>query len=492
MKLVNKEIGEISKNENFKERYEFLNKSEHNYLRISRILRFLGIIGLESFKINFLKHMINETLSELLISNCVPSLVQYWLPTLLREEDLEELEILIFKLTKRKVDRNQFFLEDKSWSFQFEKKKLTPEMIKQQNEIKKRYAKEKAFEMKKKKNIESILSKNLEYKKIYDDHLMCRKDLTSENLIVEYPPKFYSTHKQFLFDLTIGCQHEGKLEFSRYLEMKLPSKMNLKTSFEFVENFYDYKSSLKDSEMDWWVNFADEYLFCGYSFPLFAQDEIMVAEHPILSSLKEYLDVVSYKNVKFSPYTSNTKTKKYCTPILIQRAQRMLSVNTFPTEGNDIGIYGNNFKNSTFDQIKNATTILSPTTFSNIIAMEAPRVSVGLYTKDQIRYAIQTAFTGFFAAKLETFVQEKEKIFVHTGDWGTGAFGGNKILMCLTQMISANLAEIDIIYFHSIHSDSFEEAKRIFGESKFNEKKIDTIIQELEDMKFNWGVSDGN
>lgn len=41
--------------------------------------------------------------------------------------------------------------------------------------------------------------------------------------------------------------------------------------------------------VDWHINFADFHLFGFYEGGLFAQDEMQVAEHPILGSIRDYL-----------------------------------------------------------------------------------------------------------------------------------------------------------------------------------------------------------
>jgi hypothetical protein len=41
--------------------------------------------------------------------------------------------------------------------------------------------------------------------------------------------------------------------------------------------------------MEWYLNFAHYNLFCAYGGSLFAQDEMQVAEHPPLCSLREAL-----------------------------------------------------------------------------------------------------------------------------------------------------------------------------------------------------------
>jgi len=53
MELANRSTGQITRHYNWKSRYEHLNNSSHNYLRITRILKFLGEIGLEKIQKSF-------------------------------------------------------------------------------------------------------------------------------------------------------------------------------------------------------------------------------------------------------------------------------------------------------------------------------------------------------------------------------------------------------------------------------------------------------
>jgi hypothetical protein len=53
--------------------------------------------------------------------------------------------------------------------------------------------------------------------------------------------------------------------------------------------------------------------------------------------------------------------------------------------------------------------------------MAAP-VGSGRYTREEIELVLLTAFTGFAAARGESPVGSR--VIIHTGHWGTGAFGG--------------------------------------------------------------------
>ncbi len=87
-----------------------------------------------------------------------------------------------------------------------------------------------------------------------------------------------------------------------------------------------------------------------------------------------------------------------------------------------------------------ATTFIDPPTFSNIVAMEAPPGGHGPYTRDEIEDILATAFIGFSACRLES---GSVGAIVHTGNWGTGAYGGDRVLMALLQLIAARLAGLD-------------------------------------------------
>ena len=82
MKIKDKVTGEIEKAENWKERFQHLNRSYHNYLRITRILKCLGELGYERIKVKFLEFVIEEALEKKTLKNCYKSCKDYWVETL--------------------------------------------------------------------------------------------------------------------------------------------------------------------------------------------------------------------------------------------------------------------------------------------------------------------------------------------------------------------------------------------------------------------------
>jgi hypothetical protein len=118
MQLMDSKTGEVKRSKNYKDRYHNLNTSSHNYLRITRILKCLGICGLEYLKAPLLHHLIKEVFENKEIENCKSSLVRYWLPTVREEKELISLEKLIQELTGKRVSRKYYDKEERSWANQ--------------------------------------------------------------------------------------------------------------------------------------------------------------------------------------------------------------------------------------------------------------------------------------------------------------------------------------------------------------------------------------
>ena len=57
---LDRTTGAVSRNSDYRNRYSNLNMRGHNFLRITRILKCLGEVGLEHFKLPWLKHLATE------------------------------------------------------------------------------------------------------------------------------------------------------------------------------------------------------------------------------------------------------------------------------------------------------------------------------------------------------------------------------------------------------------------------------------------------
>lgn len=87
--MVDRSTGAVDRSTSFHERFENLNYSSHNYLRITRMLKFLGEMGLEEYKINWLRAFEREIYGDgrdAALPNCRNSFENYWTGTILSDD----------------------------------------------------------------------------------------------------------------------------------------------------------------------------------------------------------------------------------------------------------------------------------------------------------------------------------------------------------------------------------------------------------------------
>ncbi len=329
----------------------------------------------------------------------------------------------------------------------------------------------------------------------FSAHLICRHTFNTQNLIDSHPPKLRNTNKKVVYQ--IACPpnsiYSGELVFSRWQTVPLiyPSLTD-RTEIEAHTGYFEYPESDRTTDrVEWYLNFAHSDLFCAYGERVFAQDEMQVAEHPVLASLREAL-----LSLKIAPFTVENGEP---TPILIRNVERRCAIDTNPDPARErpLGLYGNNFAKATTEAILLATKPLNPPTLTNIIAMEAPSGGYNFYEYHIIEYILATTFTGFSAAKIESQLQSPAPIvIIHTGFWGCGAYGGNRVLMALLQLLAARLAQIDKLIFHTtddVGSQALATARNILDRDlAIDNASINDILEKIYAMSFKWGIGDGN
>jgi len=94
MRMKNETTGELERSKNWKDRYRNLNFSFHNNLRITRILKSLGELGFERFKLPFCK-FVWEEIDNRCLSNCKRSALSFWFPVLRSIDERRELYKLV-------------------------------------------------------------------------------------------------------------------------------------------------------------------------------------------------------------------------------------------------------------------------------------------------------------------------------------------------------------------------------------------------------------
>lgn len=312
--------------------------------------------------------------------------------------------------------------------------------------------------------------------------LLGRIELEAPHLWRDHPPRIHHTKKQALLALAGGIERtpRGSLVVTRWAPGELgPVGPSVET--RGVDGRFTY-----DDPECWHVNFADTELFAFYGGPAFAQDEIQVAEHPLLASVRLALASGAHG----AELKALTRERDRPTPVLVRNVERWCAIDTAPELAMPYGIYGQKLGRASDEVLQQAVTRLDGST-SNILAIVAPQGS-GRYTADQIRDVLVTAVTGFSAARLES-PSGSTRVRIHTGHWGTGVFGGSRVLMASAQVIAARIAGVDLVY-HSLDSDgvdAFAEG-RAFGERISEGSSLDAVVNALEARGFVWRSSDGN
>jgi hypothetical protein len=88
---VNKETKKFSRTKDWILHYENLENSPHNFLRITRILKSIGFLGLAEWKKPFLEHVAKEIVENGELRACGDSFVRFWIPTLDSQKEVNEI-----------------------------------------------------------------------------------------------------------------------------------------------------------------------------------------------------------------------------------------------------------------------------------------------------------------------------------------------------------------------------------------------------------------
>jgi len=323
-----------------------------------------------------------------------------------------------------------------------------------------------------------------------------RGEFDAATLMRQYPPVLRNPNKLVVFrvacpDGTAG----GHLSYSRWAEMPLPATADpgrAATLLAVRDGFYDYEPPTEPAP-EWHVNFADPRLFYAYGSSLFAQDEMQVAEHPALGSLREAL--VAERRSTLTVEDGRPR------PVLVMSAERRVRIATdrSAAQGRPNGLYGNAFASAGSDAVRRATTAIDPPTISNIIAIAAPAGGHGRYRKDQIELALATAHSGFRAAVLESSraTGSNAGVAVHTGFWGCGAFGGNRVMMTLLQVVAAEMATVGELVMHvgdAAGQEAVGQAEALLRGMLAEDRPVRSaeLVGLIESLGLEWGQSDGN
>lgn len=206
----------------------------------------------------------------------------------------------------------------------------------------------------------------------------------------------------------------------------------------------------------------------------------MVAEIPVLASVREFLLTIGKtRGSDFMPQTQDDKGLP--SPFLIMCADRCLAIDTSE-------IYGNGLARASVDEIQKSITVLSPPVSVNIAAMEAPHPGTGVYKPHELEDIVLTALTTFNAV---VKLGEGTPVRIHTGNWGCGAFGGNKTVMYILQSVAADWAGAHEILFYDHDPVAMAEALRHLTLVRESSTGVDDLVEYMMAQSFPWGRSNG-
>jgi hypothetical protein len=325
-----------------------------------------------------------------------------------------------------------------------------------------------------------------------------RETFDATALLRDHPPQFRHAHKKALFDIAYpaGTAPAGQIDVTRWQQnVAEPLSLPRWLPADVRPDFYDYAPVTEPpTSVEWHVNFADPRLFAAYGSQLFAQDEMQVAEHPLLGSVREALLAKGL--------TAKTSDETGATPMLVMNVERRLAIATNPDAlaGRPMGLYGNRFAAAPLDVVRRASRRIEPPAYSNIIAMAAPSGGSGDYTERQIASIFANACTAFAAAVAESRRARATDVqtIVHTGFWGCGAFGGNRRLMIALQALAARSTGVARLVLHAGDDAGVEEARWGLDVADTLASRcgarcaLDTLVGRTVILGYRWGVSDGN
>lgn len=326
-----------------------------------------------------------------------------------------------------------------------------------------------------------------------EHHPIERLFFEASSLHRDYPPVWSDSNKRLVFEIACssGYPVEGEVGYARWPVQALPKHIPSFPGFTVRPGIFAYADPDEPGVVAWHLNFSDPDLFVAYGSSLLAQDELQVAEHPALGSVREAL-------IAHGLPAATMDHRGYPTPVTVTGVQRRCAIDTRPDPlgGNPEGLYGNAFARASEDQVRRAVKSISPPTVSNILAMAAPPGGYGEYGRDEVVYILATAYAGFSAARAESrrLVPGGSRTVTHTGFWGCGAFGGNRMLMTIIQALAGALAGMEIVFWAFDEEGAMlaREAYRRFRGLCEDDPTVDSTVDRLVGERFLWGVSDGN
>ena len=314
--------------------------------------------------------------------------------------------------------------------------------------------------------------------------------VSCQDLIRDYLPTYGPRRKQRAFEAALKTHKTdtGEITISHVMsnQAEMASAVLEKKPFTLAldKGFYDYTKA-REGEDTWFVNFADPTLFVAYDSDLFAQDEIQTLEMPLLAACCLYLDERQADHI-----TRTVTDFGEPTPYLFKDVPYWLSVNTRPVlkDGTIANIYGDEFFFASEEELAAGIKVFEGNVRGNVLAIAAPRGRTRQpYSVAEQSQILKTLLCSYSAVR----EQASGKAVIHAGNWGCGAFGGNKELMYLAQIYAASVCGIDELVLHAVDEKVLDSAKRLY-ENVDKKMGFADVVAFLRSRKYEWGEGDGN
>jgi poly(ADP-ribose)glycohydrolase PARG len=268
-----------------------------------------------------------------------------------------------------------------------------------------------------------------------------RLEIDAGRLMREHPPRLDHPHKRLVFEIACppGSEHHGLIRYSRWGPISVPD--------------------------------------------------------PVRAALAALADCLEVRG-----RTGKTVDHGTPAPVLVVGVERRCRLGTDPDPdaGRPRGLYGGAFALAAPDVVRRATQRIEVPTITHVIAMAAPNGGVGTYVGTEIAFILRTAHTAFLAARNESSrVHPNAPVVIHTGWWGCGVFGGNRVLMAALQIVAAGTAGIDVLAFHTGTPPGSVALERGVGIARKiapaqAARSLGDVIARFEGLGLGWGVGDGN
>ena len=141
-------------------------------------------------------------------------------------------------------------------------------------------------------------------------------------------------------------------------------------------------------------------------------------------------------------------------PVLVTGVERRVAIETNPdpAAGRPNGLYGNAFAAADPDAVRRATTPIDAADRHQPGRHRGHCRRPGSATRETRSTGLSSPRTRASAPpswSRTRLAGSPARVVVHTGYWGCGAFGGNRVLMAMLQVLAARMAGLERLVFHT-------------------------------------------